>query len=272
MNDITIVFNDKPVIYNPKTKVWVYEGVQEDIVQKVNPELAQQINEALEDSVTEYQDRLRSEETKRKEEEKKERVKQINLFKEKVLPLIPDGFSIKFADPNDDWGEIRRFYIDKSDVDASIEYNNKVYSGFGKHTTSLDWMVCFNYKNHRFSSLEKAILNAVSKINETIAEKEKEKIHKEAIDKRRKEIAKDIGDLGISFSVDTKGSYDHRGRYRSREQQVAKISLNEDVRIEGLVLTHDSLLNSVSISDINIDGEFTTYQFKQLADFIRTML
>lgn len=266
---ITIEHDGKKVYYNTKTQEWEYDGVDEDVVQKVNPALYAQITEDLKKSVAEYQKRVDAE-NKRVEKERIDKSKQeLTEFQAKVTPLIPNGFESSYR-KIDGYGDPRWLNIAKARVDADVYYNDRVYrGGWSNSKTDLVWVMEFAYKKQRFSTLDKAIAGAIKRINERVAGNELQKTYDDEKNRERQKNADELKSLGISFGIDSKWVCRSRGRGYSQELPTAKINIGKDKLIKGLVDKHKD--KPISIYQVSIDGAFTAEQFKKLADFVKSL-
>lgn len=269
---ITIEYNGKKVEYNTYTQAWTYDGEKEIAVLKLNPELAKQITKALEKSVVEYKERIKSEEKKRQAEEKKKRMVELEAFKAQVTPLIPNGFTTDFSRADDYGGDVRRLKLKKGTADADIDYSDRVYHSGSYHAsrTDMPWKVEFNYKSQRFTTLEKAIANAVKKVGEKFTSEERQREHKEQLSVERHATAEKLKELGISFGFDSEWvrTGNRSGGYTS-EHEYAKITLSKGIAIKGRVDRHEG--NPIVIYNATIQGKLSPEQFKKLADFIKEL-
>jgi hypothetical protein len=273
INDlITIEHNGHKVKYDPLTKEWEYLGQREEVIKLVNPILHTQITNALKSSVTEYQDRIKDEEKKRKDEEKKKRIAELETFKSQVAPLLPDGFTADFSRAEDYSGDIRRFRLKKANVDADIDYSDRVsHSGrWSMSRTNMPWKVEFNFRSQRFATLEKAVANAVKKVGEGVAMVEANAKLQEEENEKRQGIAGELKPLGINFGIETNWVGGHgRNQGYSSEKQMAKVALGKEISIKGIVDNYEG--KPIFIYNVNIEGKFTPEQFKKLADFVKAL-
>jgi hypothetical protein len=270
---IAVTYNGKEIQYNTLRETWEYDGVGETLVKKVNPDMYNKITTALVKEVAEYKKRVEREKKAKQAEEKKRRMAELEVFKSQAAPLIPDGFEADFSRAVDYGGDVRRFRLEKAGVDADIDFSDKVYSSgsYHAHTTDMPWKVEFNYKSQRFATLEKAIANAIKKIDGRVASKERDREYKEKENAERQQIAGELKTLGICFGFDREWvrTSNHNSGY-STEHEYAKITLGEDNFIKGRVARmHES--TAINIYNTTISGKMTPDQFKALVEFIKTL-
>ncbi len=269
--EIKTTFKDKEVTYNTKTEKWAYDGVQEDIVRKLNPELAQQVASVLTKEVKEYQDRIKKEEAEQKAKEFEAKKQQLEQFKAEVTPLIPEGFETRFIELKSDsfyFHDVQGFTIKKGNVDATIRFDDRVSGqGYYSKKTELVWERSFDYKHQRFATLEKAIKNACTKIDEKLEQYKQEQQILDKQNEKRKGLAKQLKEFGIDLVVDAKWHHGYRGHGYEEKTERAKIDIRKDITVKGDIGHSPS--GKIEIGRITITGEYTIEQFNQVARLIR---
>lgn len=274
--EIKIQINGKDAVFFPRTKRWQYDGVDETTIYKISPELASQINEALSKYVTEYEDKVKAEEEQRKANILEQKNKELKEFMELVSPLIPNGYTVQYISNISEYTDVRSITILKDRADATIQYDDHVSTpgAWHSHKTDMPWVRRFDWKRQRFSTIDKAIKNAIQKIDEQVARNKREQECLDNTKTMHSDINKQLKNAGIIHTISEK--WHHTGKHGgySEKRDVALIHISgsinnyeDKVKVSGdVIYSKDTPL---TIHNVRIKGIFSIEQFKQIAELIK---
>ncbi|MFA5132972.1 MAG: hypothetical protein WC444_06625 [Candidatus Paceibacterota bacterium] len=267
---ISTTVEGKEVIYDVRNKSWTYDGVAEAIVVKLTPSLASTVNKALEKNVAEYQARILEEAATKKAAELAKMQEQLDTFKRRVTQAFTYvGYTLKFADLTNVWARVNEVSVSKDNISAEVRYDSSVYhsGSFGSSLTNKPWIVSFSYKNIRYTTLEKALEAAKTRIDEKIAENTAKVEAKKKEEDRDVETQEKLDQYGIKLVTEVE-----YGRNRSYNCKRAVITVAEDNDQKyGVALKGSFGMTDLEVEHVKIRGRFSAEQFQKLAEFVKTL-
>lgn len=283
--EITMKFGDSEVLYDAHHQTWTVEGVSEAIMLKIAPDKVFAINAALVKEVAEYQERIAKEEAEKealrlsKRALEIRRALEISTFRLSVEPLLPNGFTARYASLDRAYDDPQSVNISKAGLaenvyieSANVAFDDKKKGSFYSHATSFPWRVNFDLKNTRHTTLAKAVLAACRKIDEKVAENARKVAAKEVKQKKVQDERHILANHGIDLIVETQYYQGAKGR-RTDSYEIKKariVVLNPTPEDNGKkVVVSGNLLQDNTIAHVTIVGNFTIEQFKKLADAVK---
>jgi hypothetical protein len=261
---------------------WQLNGVKDVQVQAVSPTVHAQIQALVDKYRAEYVQEVKNAE----EAQRQQAIRAREAFVKKVLAdiqgtaaykmLVSKGFDLATN------REQRRFTVQgkfgNHVLYSTIEYDPKVYSGWGSHSTEACWKVEYDYKTKdravRFKDIGKALLTAVNRVN---AKVEQARFAAECAAKRATLSSVAQEQLGAEFKVERRSVYS-RSSDRTSEQvrasahiaysESSKAGLRATVTTVGAI---DSENKQPVFTDVKLDGNFTAEQLQRLFALVREM-
>lgn len=268
---ISMMFKEKTVLYSPSSKTWTYDGIDESVVAKLNPELARDINTALEKSVAEYQERIKAAEQKREEENKAKIITALNAWKAEVEQAFKhEGYELRFCEPERIGNNVKSVKIMKDKLAVDVSYSSLVYPAGYWHAqkTNKPWQVQYyddGYKTVRYGTLEKALAAAKEKLDSKVeAAKARAEANKAALE-QEEIIKEDLGKIGLTLRKDT-----HWGNNKSYvvSKAVAVLKTEGGNKVE---VSASFGKNHLEFSNINIVGKLNAEQMMKLVEFVKEL-
>lgn len=244
---------------------WIYKTVNSKVLVDVNPKLFNEIQLQVENYVDNKKELDKIEREKAEIERLEKQKIQVEDFKREVKKEFPNlikKYKVEFENP-----ESERYNFNSKTLKiglkeekytrVEITFNDEVYRGYSWHTskTNSKWIMEFDYKNRRYTTLEKAIKKGLEKLEEYKKEQELKDI-----EEREKRIAKDAMK---AFAEDN--GYEFYEQYHSRRDYrgYACSGWNTYYMIKGSVkadLLYDSKTNKVKITNYVVTKENITLE------------
>lgn len=254
---------DGIVKYDGYSEKWTLNGIQSEMVQKLNRQAYHEILSIIPVKVAEAQ--AAKEAKEKAEQEARAEAQRIaaEKFRAEVESLIPAGYSITNI-----WQD--SFYMGKNNVSATVAANSS--------RSSRPWRISTpDYKHANYISLEKAINAAVKSIEEKI-EAEISKVNAEnAYKQKTQDFTNNLAKLGIKVFTRNDGYYSgpRRTHWVTTPSRQANVTIagnpNEGERIEIIGTIGEDNTGNPIIRNAKITANMTPEQFKKIADCLKSL-
>lgn len=175
---------------------WTYKTVDSRVLVDVNPKLFNEIQSQVENYVDnkEMIDKIEKEKAEIKRLSTQKEL--VETFKQKIeteFPNLIKNYKVEFENPekeryNFNSKTLKIGLKEEKYTKVEITFNDEVYRGnfWRPSKTNFKWIMEFDYKNRRYTTLEKAIKKGLEKLEEYKKEQELKDV-----EEREKRIAKD---------------------------------------------------------------------------------
>ena len=154
----------------------------------------------------------------------------------------------------------------KGNVDADIEYDGTIFSGYSNCSTNVKWVLEFDYNKRRYKAADRAINKATELINEKIESKKEDAKVAEEVEKKVSVLQATAKGNGLVLTTDSSRYGDHYYYKKSiKTEKYSSDSSYDKVSVKGQVYSD----KPTTISHVKIQGKMTLDQFKKIAELVK---